>query len=58
MDQKHDVIVIGGGAAGMIAAISAAERRRNVLLIEKADRPGRKILASGNGRCNLMTGCS
>ena len=54
MDQKHDVIVIGGGAAGMIAAISAAERRRNVLLIEKADRPGRKILASGNGRCNLM----
>ena len=54
LDLKHDVIVIGGGAAGMIAAISAAERRRKVLLIEKADRNGRKILASGNGRCNLM----
>ena len=54
LDLKHDVIVIGGGAAGMIAAISAAERHRKVLLIEKADRPGRKILASGNGRCNLM----
>ena len=54
LDLKHDVIIIGGGAAGMIAAISAAERHRKVLLIEKADRPGRKILASGNGRCNLM----
>ena len=54
MDPKHDVIVIGGGAAGMVAAVNAAERRRNVLLLEKADRPGRKILASGNGRCNLM----
>ena len=54
LDLKHDVIIIGSGAAGMIAAISAAERHRKVLLIEKADRPGRKILASGNGRCNLM----
>lgn len=54
MDRKYDVAVIGGGAAGMIAAVSAAERHRKVVLIEKADRPGRKILASGNGRCNLM----
>lgn len=54
MNLKYDVTVIGGGAAGMTAAISAAERKRSVLLIEKADRTGRKILASGNGRCNLM----
>lgn len=54
LNLKYDVIVIGGGAAGMTAAVSAAERHRNVLLLEKADRPGRKILASGNGRCNLM----
>ena len=54
MKQYNDVIVIGGGAAGMTAAISAAERNKNVVLLEKADRPGRKILASGNGRCNMM----
>ena len=49
-----DVIVIGGGAAGMIAAITASEQGKHVFLLEKSDRPGRKILASGNGRCNLM----
>ncbi len=38
----------------MTAAICAAEREKSILLLEKADRPGRKILASGNGRCNLM----
>lgn len=54
MNLVYDVAVIGAGAAGMAAAISAAERKRKVLLLEKADRPGRKVLASGNGRCNLM----
>ena len=54
MDRENDVIIIGGGAAGLVAAVKAAERRRKVLLIEKSDRPGRKILASGNGRCNMM----
>ena len=49
-----DIIVIGGGASGMTAAVRAAERGRSVLLIEKSDRIGRKILASGNGRCNLL----
>ena len=52
--RYFDVIVVGAGAAGMIAAVTAAERNRSVLMLEKADRPGRKILASGNGRCNLM----
>ena len=54
MNHFADTIVIGGGAAGMIAAVKAAENNRSVFLLEKADRPGRKILASGNGRCNLM----
>ncbi len=51
--MKYDVIVIGGGAAGLTAALSASESGARVLLLEKADRVGRKILASGNGRCNL-----
>ena len=54
MELTYDVIIIGGGAAGTVAAVTAAERGRKVLLLEKADRLGRKILASGNGRCNLM----
>lgn len=54
MNHPIDVIVIGGGAAGMIAAATASESGKRVLLLEKSDRPGRKILASGNGRCNLM----
>ena len=54
MDRSTDIIVIGAGAAGMAAAVRAGERGRHVLLLEKADRPGRKIYASGNGRCNLM----
>ena len=54
LSHPTDVIVIGGGAAGMIAAVTASEQGKSVLLLEKSDRPGRKILASGNGRCNLM----
>ena len=54
MNGMNDVIVIGGGAAGLIAATAAAERHKTVILLEKSDRVGRKILASGNGRCNLM----
>jgi len=49
-----EVIVIGGGAAGMAAAIAAAECGDNVLLLERMDRVGKKLLATGNGRCNLM----
>lgn len=51
--MKYDVIVIGGGAAGLTAALSASERGARVLVLEAANRVGRKILASGNGRCNL-----
>lgn len=48
------VLVIGGGAAGLAAAIAAAECGDSVTVLEKMDRVGKKILATGNGRCNLM----
>ena len=54
MNRNIDVIVVGGGAAGLIAAVTAAEKGKKTVLLEKADRTGRKILASGNGRCNIM----
>lgn len=55
-----DILVIGGGAAGMMAALTAAENKENrVLLLERQQRVGRKLLATGNGRCNLTnTGAS
>ena len=50
----NTVIVIGGGASGIMAALTAAENRNNrVLLLERQQRIGRKLLATGNGRCNL-----
>ncbi len=53
MAKQPDVIVIGGGAAGLMAAGQAAEQGARVLLLEKMDRPGRKLLITGKGRCNL-----
>ena len=49
-----DFAVIGAGASGMAAAVSAASCGENVILLEKNNTVGRKIAASGNGRCNLM----
>ena len=47
-------VVIGGGASGMMAALTAAEKENiHVILIERQQRVGRKLLATGNGRCNL-----
>jgi predicted Rossmann fold flavoprotein len=53
--NKHPkkVAIVGGGAAGLLAAITAAEAEHTVTLFEKTDRVGKKILASGNGRCNI-----
>lgn len=47
-----DVIVVGGGASGLMAAITAASFGAEVTLVEQNDRVGRKILSTGNGRCN------
>lgn len=49
----YDVIIIGAGAAGMMCAIEAGKRHQHVLLLEKSNKPGRKILMSGGGRCNF-----
>lgn len=51
--MKFDVIILGAGAAGLMAAKVAGQRGRRVLLIDHADRPGKKILISGGGRCNF-----
>ena len=55
--EQFDAIIIGAGPAGMMAALRAAERKRKVLLIERNDTPGRKLLISGKGRCNLTNSC-
>lgn len=52
-----DVIVIGGGPAGMFAAITAAHRGSRVLLLERNDRLGKKLLITGKGRCNVTNDC-
>lgn len=51
--MKSDCIIIGGGAAGLFCAIEAGKRGRRVILIEHADRIGKKIAISGGGRCNF-----
>ncbi len=50
--MNTDVIVVGGGASGMVAAIVAARRGLSVLLLDKKEKLGKKILATGNGKCN------
>ena len=47
------VLVLGAGAAGLLCAIEAGKRGRRVILLERADRVGKKILISGGGRCNF-----
>ncbi len=56
--MHFDGIVIGGGPAGMFAAITAANRGQKVLLLERNDRLGKKLLITGKGRCNVTNDCS
>lgn len=52
-NQLYDVVVIGAGAAGLMCAITAGARQRRVLVLDHANKVGKKILMSGGGRCNF-----
>lgn len=54
---KHDIIIVGGGASGIMAAITAKDLGKDVAIIEKNDRIGKKLLTTGNGRCNISNTC-
>ncbi|MDY3224795.1 MAG: NAD(P)/FAD-dependent oxidoreductase [Candidatus Faecousia sp.] len=56
--RKYDGIVIGGGAAGMFAAVTAARQGNRILLLERNNRLGKKLLITGKGRCNVTNNCS
>ncbi|WP_163835492.1 BaiN/RdsA family NAD(P)/FAD-dependent oxidoreductase [Spartinivicinus ruber] len=51
--RSKDVVIIGAGAAGLMCAAEAGARSRSVLVIDHANKPGKKILMSGGGRCNF-----
>ena len=52
-NKQWDLVVIGAGAAGMMAAITAAREDKKVCILEKLDKAGKKIFATGNGKCNF-----
>jgi len=56
--MTYDIIVVGGGPAGMFSAITAAERGSSVLLLERNERLGKKLLITGKGRCNVTNDCT
>ncbi|MBA3661865.1 MAG: NAD(P)/FAD-dependent oxidoreductase [Gammaproteobacteria bacterium] len=51
--QNYDVVIIGAGAAGLMCAIEAGKRQRKVIVLDHANKAGKKILMSGGGRCNF-----
>lgn len=51
------VIIIGGGAAGLLAGIAAAQNGASVVILEKMRQPGKKMLITGKGRCNITNAC-
>ena len=61
MEKKHiyDAIIIGGGASGLMCAITAKkhDRSKKIAIIEKNDRLAKKLMSTGNGRCNLTNHC-
>ncbi|NRB02264.1 MAG: NAD(P)/FAD-dependent oxidoreductase, partial [Rhodobacteraceae bacterium] len=51
--RDYDAIILGAGGAGLMAAATAGQAGARVLLIDHANKPGKKILISGGGRCNF-----
>ncbi len=56
--MKQDLLIVGGGAAGMMAAVWAGRLGKKVLLFEKGEKTGRKLLITGKGRCNVTNNCT
>src|SRR4030042_1555177 len=54
MPERFDIAIIGGGAAGPVAAVSGARRGASVTVLERLPRAGKKLLATGGGRSNLL----
>ena len=54
MPERFDIAVVGGGAAGLVAAVSGARRGAAVTVLERLPQAGKKLLATGGGRCNLL----
>ena len=53
LTNRFDVLILGAGAAGLMCAIEAGKRGRRVAVLERSEKPGKKILISGGGRCNF-----
>ena len=58
MGKGNRVVVIGGGAAGLLAGIPAARNGAGTIILEKMDVPGRKMMITGKGRCNITNTCA
>ena len=56
--EIYDLIVVGGGAAGLMAAGMAGRYGKRVLLLEKKESPGKKLMITGKGRCNVTNRCT
>lgn len=56
-ENYYDAIIIGCGAAGMMAGIKLAERDKKIIILEKNEKPGKKLFITGKGRCNLTNNC-
>jgi predicted Rossmann fold flavoprotein len=53
IDEEYDLIIIGAGPSGLFCAINSNQKERKILILEKKDSPGRKLLISGSGHCNI-----
>jgi predicted Rossmann fold flavoprotein len=53
INEKYDALILGAGAAGLMCAIEAGKRGRRIAVLERSERPGKKVLISGGGRCNF-----
>ena len=58
LNGSNKIVVVGGGAAGMMAAGMAAQAGAHVTLLEQNGRPGKKLLITGKGRCNVTNDCA